>query len=147
MRMKTQYLLDEKDNEFIDSNIDIFIVGVTLPNMSRLHHNLTEPTLYDTGGFRYPPDIPAYSPIDLSVALFEIYEKNLTHLHNINSLRKIFNSIKTFDSESYIYIYISINNEIVINTISAWKHIVKVHQKGKRILEVLKANAPFTFSK
>ena len=119
------------------------VVGITMPNMTVFLHNLEKPDLWKSEGYRLPDGTPSYSPIDLSVALFQSYETG----DKITNLKQWFISNPNRESEHLVRIYITYSlgkqGDIICFPVTIWK---KLAVGNVKLGKVLKLNAPLTFN-
>ncbi len=106
--------------------------------MSVLQHNLEEPDLFKTEGYRLPNGRPSYSPIDLSVALFETYRTG----EKIKNLKKWFQENRIRQSEHFTVVYVEMNDSIVWNSVTVWK---KISESNEAVRKLFQLNAPLTW--
>lgn len=125
-----------------DSHCDGKLIGITFCDSFSFNHNFPEATMFNTGGYRLPPDIPSYSPIDLSVALLS----NSPLLSTCKSLSDFFedknNKEYILIGERLTSLVFLINNTYQSGSVAEWKYYIS-ESKNKHLLEIFNANAPF----
>lgn len=116
------------------------VAWISYPDMSQFDHMLPVATPFNNGGFRLPTEEPAYSPIDLSIALIQTDRANI----RLTNLKQFFlsNPWELRFAEHDVYACIILDGFVHPKCIAEWKEYMR---KDKRVITILQAIAPFTF--
>jgi len=137
---KLQIGQKENDKEVGHSVTHSFIAVVPMVDMSKFDHLLPVPTLYNSGGYRLPDNSPAYSPIDLSVALLHCHMNNII----LRDLTEFFQTTAIRQVEEHLDItVIHSDNEMQTRCITLWK--LDTSDLNNPLTLSFRINAPLTF--
>ncbi len=139
---KQQKSLGEPDKATGSSAASSFIAIIPMVDMSKFDHLLPVATLYNSGGYRLPDNSPAYSPIDLSVALLhccinDIKLKDLTEFFQSHPVRPI-------EEHLQILVINPVEHQMQTRCITLWKNTVTTDINDPLTL-AFRINAPLTF--